>query len=74
MMYQEFSWRNAKHDSMIIEIMHHGHVVMHFFLGEGMEGAGRKRVMAHVRECDQSPWLKEWREHAQDEMLQKLGD
>jgi biotin synthase-related radical SAM superfamily protein len=74
MMYEEFSWRNAKHDSMIIEIMHHGHVVMHFFLGEGMEGAGRKRVMAHVRECDSSTWLTAWREHAQDEMLQKLGD
>lgn len=74
MMYQEFSWRNAKHDPMIIEIMHHGHVVMHFFMGEGMEGAGRKRVMAHVRECDRSPWLKEWVEHAEIEMLQKLGD
>ena len=74
MSYQEFSWRNAKHDSMIIEIMHHGHVVMHFFLGEGIEGAGRQRVMAHVRECDSSTWLTEWREHAQDEMLQKLGD
>ncbi len=37
-----------------------------------MEGAGRKRVMAHVRECEQSPWLKEWYEAAQDDMLDKL--
>jgi len=39
-----------------------------------MEGAGRKRVMAHVRECDHSPWLKEWREHAEAELLDKLKD
>jgi len=71
-MYQEFSWRNAKHDPMIVEVMHHGQVIMHFFLGEAMEGAGRKRVMAHVRECDHSPWLKEWQELAKDEMLDKL--
>jgi len=73
-MYEEFTWTNAKHDPMIIEIRHHGHVVMHFFLGEAMEGAGRARVMSHVRECDHSPWLSQWREHAEQEMLAKLGD
>lgn len=72
-MYQEFSWRTAKHDPMIVEIMHHGHVVMHFFLGEAMEGAGRQRVMAHVRECDHSPWLTEWHQQAQEEMIVKLS-
>jgi hypothetical protein len=72
-MYQEFSWRIAKHDSMIVEIMHHGHVVMHFFLGEAMESAGRKRVMAHIRECEHSPWLTEWYEGAQDDMVSKLS-
>jgi hypothetical protein len=71
-MYQEFSWSNAKHDPMIIEIKHHGRVIMHFFLGEAMEGAGRQRVMAHVRECEHSPWLTEWFEAAQDDMLDKL--
>ena len=71
-MYGEFTWDNAKHDPMIIEIKHHGCVIMHFFLGEAMEGAGRKRVMAHVRECDHSPWMKEWHQQAQDEMLDNL--
>lgn len=73
-MYEEFSWRTAKHDPMIVEIMHHGHVVMHFFLGEAMESAGRQRVMAHVRECDHSPWLKTWRDHAEKEMMEKLTE
>ena len=71
-MYEEFTWDNAKHDPMIVEIKYHGRVVLHFFLGEAMEGAGRKRVMAHVRECDHSPWMKEWHQQAQDEMLDKL--
>jgi hypothetical protein len=39
-----------------------------------MEGAGRKRVMAHVRECDHSSWLKEWRELAEVEMLDKFKE
>ncbi len=71
-MYEEFTWDNAKHDPMIIEVKHHGRVILHFFLGEAMEGAGRKCVMAHVRECDHSPWMKEWHQQAQDEMLDKL--
>ena len=71
-MHEEFTWDNAKHDPMIVEIKHHGRVILHFFLGEAMEGAGRKRVMAHVRECDHSPWMKEWHQQAQDEMLDKL--
>lgn len=71
-MYEEFTWDNAKHDPMIVEIKYHGRVILHFFLGEAMEGAGRKRVMAHVRECDHSPWMKEWHQQAQDEMLDKL--
>jgi hypothetical protein len=73
-MNNDLTWDNAKHDPMIIEIKHHGHVVLHFFLGEAMEGAGRQRVMSHVRACDHSPWLKEWREHAEEELLYKLKD
>lgn len=68
-----YTWTNAKHDPMIIEIKHYGHVVMHFYLGEAMEGAGRARVMSHVHECDHSPWLKQWREHAEKEMVEKLS-
>ena len=71
-MYEEFTWDNAKDDPMCIEIKHHGRNVMRFAIGEAMEGAGRKRVMAHVRECDHSPWLKEWHQQAQDEMLDNL--
>jgi hypothetical protein len=73
-MYEEFTWTNAKDDPMCVEIKHHGRTVMRFFLGEAMEGAGRKRVMAHVRACDQSPWLTEWVELAEKDMLDKLSN
>jgi hypothetical protein len=71
-MYEEFTWENAKDDPMCVEIKHHGRTVMRFFIGEAMEGAGRKRVMSHVAECDHSPWLRAWRELAEAEMLDKL--
>jgi hypothetical protein len=73
MHYEEYSWRNAKDDPMCVEILHYGHVLFRFYIGEAMEGAGRERVMSHVRECDHSPWLKEWRAHAEKEMLEKLA-
>ena len=72
MSFDDYSWENDKDDPMIVIIKRQGQPLMRFFIGEAMEGAGRKRVMAHVRECDHSPWLKEWREHAEAEMLDKL--
>jgi hypothetical protein len=71
--YLEWTWRNAKDDPMCVEILHHGAVMFRFFIGEAMEGAGRERVMRHVRECDHSPWLKEWHRLAQEEMLDNLS-
>jgi len=72
MSFDNYSWENDKDDPMIVIIKRQGQPLMRFFIGEAMEGAGRNRVMAHVRECDHSPWLKEWREHAEAEMLDKL--
>lgn len=72
-MYDEFSWDLDKTDPMIVVIKHHGAPVMRFFLGEAIESAGRQRVMAHVRECDHSPWLVQWRKHAEQEVIEKLS-
>lgn len=35
---------------------------MRIFVGEIIENAGRKGVMKHVKECDNSPWLPNWKE------------
>lgn len=68
-----YSWTLDDSDPMIIVIKHYGSTVMRIFLGEAMESAGRARVMSHVRECDRTPWLKQWREHAEREMVEKLS-
>lgn len=57
---QGYSWEQDYNDPMIIVIRYMGQPVMRFFLGEAMEGAGRKRIMAHVAECDRSPWITSW--------------
>jgi len=72
MSFDDYSWENDKDDPMIVIIKRQGQPLMRFFIGEAMEGAGRKRVMTHVRECDHSSWLKEWREAAEEDMLDKL--
>jgi hypothetical protein len=69
----EYTWENDKDDPMVVVVKHWGQPLMRFFIGEAMEGAGRQRVMAHVRECDRSPWLTEWVEHAEKDMLDKLS-
>lgn len=68
-----YSWDLDSKDPMIMVIKYHGSTIMRIFLGEAIESAGRARVMAHVRECDRSPWLHKWREHAEKEMLEKLS-
>jgi hypothetical protein len=68
-----YSWTLDDSDPMIIVIKQHGSTIMRIFLGEAMESAGRARVMSHVRECDRSPWLKQWREHAEREMIENLS-
>ena len=74
MSFDDYTWENDKDDPMIVVVKRQGQPLMRFFIGEAMEGAGRKRVMAHVRECDHSSWLKEWREHAEEDMLDKLKE
>ena len=73
MSFDDYTWENDKDDPMIVIIKHQGQDLMRFFIGEAMEGAGRVRVMRHVRECDRSPWLKEWRDEAEKDMIDKLS-
>jgi hypothetical protein len=73
MSFDGYTWENDEFDPMVVIIKQQGQPLMRFFIGEAMEGAGRARVMAHVRECDNSPWMTEWIEHAEKDMLDKLS-
>lgn len=59
MMDYDYSW-TIEPGSMIINIKYRGQKLFNIFLGEAMETAGRKAIMAHVRECDRTPWLHHW--------------
>jgi hypothetical protein len=67
-MTDEYTWNLSKKDPMIIEINFNGLRVMSLFMGEAMELAGRHRVMEHVKECDRSPWLRQWHIEAMDDV------
>lgn len=57
-------------EPMIIGIKHNGVVVMKISVCEVIESNSRKRVLAHVAECDRTPWLTHW--GAADEIIDKL--
>jgi hypothetical protein len=58
----EYSWDLDEQDPMLINIFHRGTKVMCLFLGEAMEAAGRKEIMQHVAEIENSPWIRKWHE------------
>jgi len=64
----ELSWDII--EPMIIGIKHNGVVVMKISVCEVIESNPRKKVLAHVKECDRTPWLKNW--GAADEIVDIL--
>lgn len=74
-MNDNYSWDLSKTDPMIIEIRKDGIKLFSLFIGEAMESAGRRAIMKHVKECDNSPWLKKWHMDAMEEVVEILkGD
>lgn len=71
-LFDDYSWENDPDDLMTILIKCHGDVVMRFSMHEAMENAGRCRIMAHVNECDHSPWLTEWHAEAKEDLVRIL--
>ena len=57
-------------DNMSIIIKAGLEVVMTISVYEVVESCKRKDIMRHVKECDRSPWLKNW--GADDEIIDKL--
>ena len=64
----DYSWDII--EPMIIGITHNGKVVMRISVCEVIESNPRKQVLAHVAECDRTPWLKNW--GAADEIVDRL--
>lgn len=56
----DFSWDIENPDSMRVVIRYKGNKVFHFSMYEAIESCPRKKVIAHIKECDRTPWLKNW--------------
>ena len=69
---RDLAWGLSDDNPMILEIKvrNTGQVLMRIFLGEAMEAAGREAVMAHVAECDQSPWITSWHQNTNNPKCQ----
>ncbi len=59
-------------DRMIIDIKYDGVKVMGISLCEAIESSSRRKVLAHIKECDRTPWLKGWQEEAMEDIVKKL--
>lgn len=71
-MDEEYSWDLDPDDKMIIVIKHHGKKLFSISLCEAIESSSRRKVLAHVRECDRTPWLKNWQQDMMDEEVSIL--
>lgn len=67
-----YSWDMDEKEPMIIVIKKDGVRLFSIFLGEAMESAGRRAVMKHVKECDNSPWIHKWHKSAMEEVVEIL--
>ena len=65
----KYTWDVDPENKMSVVVKLNGTVVIHFFLGEAMECAGRKNILNHVKECDNSSWLKEWQAERSDVII-----
>jgi hypothetical protein len=68
-----YGWGMSE-QKMCIDIKDGDKILFSIFIGEAMENAGRNNVMKHVRECDNSPWLKDWQDEKATEVIRVLTD
>jgi hypothetical protein len=57
---EEYSWSMNDRDKMIIDIKYLGNKLFSISLHEAIESSSRNAVLKHVRDCDNTPWLRRW--------------
>ncbi len=72
MIPNELSWNIEDPDDMRIVIKYQGKQVMFISMHEAIESCSRQKVLSHVRECDNTPWLKRWNNEKHTELIDKL--
>ena len=69
---RDLTWNIDDPDSMKVVIRYRGSAVMTFSMCEAIESCSRKAVLDHVKECDNTPWLKRWNNEKHTELIDIL--
>ena len=68
----EYSWNTDPNDAENIAIYHHGKKVMSLYMGEAIQGMGRKLTMNIVRDLDSCHYIKSWQQEKHEEVIDIL--
>jgi len=68
----EFAWNMHPTDSMAMVVYHWGKPVMRLSMHEAIESCSRSEIIKHIKECDNTPWLKRWQEEKNQELVEIL--
>jgi len=68
----EFAWDLHPTDSMAMVVYHWGKPVMRLSMHEAIESCSRSEIIKHIKECDNTPWLKRWQEEKNQELVEIL--
>lgn len=66
------TWNIDDPNSMQVTIKYKGEQIFHFSMYEAIESCSRKLVLKHVKECDNTPWLKRWQDEKHEEVANIL--
>jgi uncharacterized membrane protein len=68
----EFTWDMHPTDKMTMVVYHWSIPVMQLSMYEAIESCSRSEIIKHIRECDNTPWLKRWQEEKNQELVEIL--
>lgn len=68
----EWAWGIHPTDDMFIVVYHWSKPVMKMFLGEAIEQSSRRRVLQHIKACDNSSWITKWQSELKEETWNAL--
>jgi hypothetical protein len=69
---REYSWDIDPNDASMVVIYNCGKKIMSLYLGEAIQGMGRKLTMDIVRDLDNCTYIKSWQQEKHEEVIDIL--
>jgi hypothetical protein len=71
-MMREYYWDIDPNDASCVVIYNYGKKVMSLYMGEAIQGMGRKLTMDIVRDLDSCHYIKSWQQEKHEEVIDIL--